>query len=646
MKNPFSGWFGRSKEQPLTGAIFHPVRVNPGDAQLMQEMTDFSGKLAKSMASQNEKMLRSLDAASAPLEWDNSFKSIYGTGDTEIFTWYYRIWARARGLACNTPHGKAIVRTHQSNQVGHKPFDLTMRIGKFVNQPHPKTGIQVKVFVPETETSQMIEKGWHRYIRHDMFCVNRTTSFMEAMNQLVAEAVTVGGVLIRLWDGYDNKFGFAVEMLEVDRLQPNFNGTAPESGNPIYGSIEFHKFYKYPVAYWVMTTHPGAFNGTRIMAGTNSSGLQTRISNGDVLRERIPAENIIHYNNLRNRAEQTYGFTEIEACVQKIYENFKYAQALTLASLASTCKPWVIEKNTPTGLTYTPSKKDFEDLMGLAEERGAAGLNAQGLNNNAPQLQQGLSQNREVMSPAMTKVLEWGFTMKVLDPKFPIEAAHEFRQDNNKEIATAAAISYSDMTGDFQSLGYIAAQMSQRPSRDFAMVNQENIIDVVVLRIFERWLKSSITFSVFDLEIKRLEEFVNAARFRGKRFPFTDELREVQALVLKLDAKIITPQQAQDLLPDGKDIEDIIAEWAEWNERLEAYGMPIETDPTQVKEQENVNEPAQAGQGAGDAPATSKPAKAQGSVTAGMQKNTSKAKRTKGQIMESIQRLLDEDNPS
>jgi capsid protein len=184
--------------------------------------------------------------------------------------------------------------------------------------------------------------------------------------------------------------------------------------------------------------------------------------------------------------------------------------------------------------------------------------------------------------------------------------------------------------------------MSQRPSRDFAMVNQENIIDVVVLRIFERHLKSAITFGVYDLDIKRLDEFVDAARFRGKRFPFTDELREVQALVLKLDAKIITPQQAQDLLPDGMDIEDIIAQWAEWNERLEAYGMPTEEAPTQVRENEDEQLPPEAGGGAGAAPATTKPAKAKGSVTAGMQKNNSKSKRSRAIISPQVLAMLED----
>jgi hypothetical protein len=126
----------------------------------------------------------------------------------------------------------------------------------------------------------------------------------------------------------------------------------------------------------------------------------------------------------------------------------------------------------------------------------------------------------------------------------------------------------------------------------------------------------------------RQKEILRAAHFRGKRFPFTDELREVQALVLKLDAKLISPQRAQDIMPDGDDIENVIAEWSQWNERCEAYGLPLMDAPTQVTEKETQAEPnengelptAQDGGSAAQPPATTRPAKAKGSVSAKGQK--------------------------
>jgi len=294
-----------------------------------------------------------------------------------------------------------------------------------------------------------------------------------------------------------------------------------------------------------------------------------------------------------------------------------------------------------------------EELQGLISSGASAGGGADevGTDNQIKpgdpvKLQQGNIKFNQGMSPAMTQVMEWGFKMKVLDPKFPIEAAHEFRNDNLKDVATATGISYSALTGDFQSLGYLAAQMSKQPERDQFMKHQRNITEVVLEDIFAEWLESSILADVFDFPISRIEEFCDAANFKAKRWPFTDMLREVQALVLKLDAGLISPQQAQDEMPDGISIEDVIAQRAEFRELCMAHGLPDpEFAPTQVKAQEDVTPtPAEGGP-----PATQKPGTKKGSVTAGAQTTatslaTNRGHRGRGDILPKIQKLLDEEN--
>lgn len=592
------------------GAAIRSTVAMPGDAKLMREMTDLSAKLARGAAAYNEKMFRGFDAGEVN-NWNHDFKGTYGTANTEIFTYYYRIWARCRTIAKDMPHGKAIVRTYQNNVVGHDPFALTMRVGKDVKQPHPDTGEIVTVFEPDEEANKQIVKEWKKFCRARNFTIRQTISMMEALNMVEAEAVTIGSCLIRLWDGYPgNKYGFAVDILESDRLQADYHGKAPETGNPIRASIEYHPDWNYPVAYWVLVRHPGEYVAVNYPGKSDKKGQW---------RERVPAENIIHYNNLRNRAEQDLGFTELEACVQTIYMNFKYAGALTQASLASCCKPWVIEKNTPTGLSYTPTQEEYSALMATADSQGIKTLEAQGL--NPAMAQRGNTPSQEVLSPAMTKVLDWGFTMKVLDPKFPIEAAHEFRVDNNKEIASAAGISYSALTGDFQSLGYIAAQMSKQPERDNFMCHQANLDDVVVRRVFERWLRSACIFGVFPYDPDEIEDYTDAGSFKAKRWPFTDMLREVQALILKKDARLISPQQAQDELPDGIAYSDVVAQISEARQLESAHGLPeIDLDPTQAKSDETEVDGGGEG-GEAKATSTSKKQIPQGSKTAKGQKS-------------------------
>jgi len=642
MKIPFTNVevFTRSKPGQV-GNIQHPVgngesalRADLTTAQILRvnEQIRTFGKLREQVSELMEShaaLKRSYDAG-ATTKFNTDFKGTYGTANTEIFSHFYTIWARARTIAKDTPQGKAIMRTHRNNIVGHNPFSLTMRLGKRVTKPHPKTGAEVKVFEADEDANLQVEQEWADFCQPENFTVRRTISAMEAANQMVIGAKTIGSVLIRLWRGAPNKYGFAVDLLESDRLQLNYQGRAPGSGNPIRGSIEYDPQWNYPVAYWILTRHPGEFVGQRNYPGGKG---------GEVMRERVPAENIIHFNNLRDRAEQDIGFTELDACIQAIWRLFQYQKALTYASISSCMKPFWIKKNYPTGMSY--SVEDFAKMVdGFAKGAGLPSAMA-GAAGEETQRQQGLQQRTSTETPGSTVELEYGLELMQTDPKFPIEAAHEFQIDNSKEIASAASVSYSDLTGDFQSLGYIAAQMSQRPSRDDAMVFQEHLIGTAWKRIFGEWVRSSILFGALDFPLARMDELLRAARFRGKRFPFTDELREVQALVLKLDGGIISMQQAQDLMPDGIDIAELVAQRSEYKQLLESYDLPTSDAPTTVTDNEtDPGEPPVAGDGAEQPAAAGTPGKKKGSVTAQMQKSRAGQHGTRLAARDSLTRQL------
>lgn len=594
MKFPFSNWFSRSSEKPAvamspvspinarTGSVLHPVRVLPDEAAFMRRMFETSASLMRDVGELNGKMVRSYDAAMTSA-FNTDFKGTYGSPNAEIMTSDYPVRARCRTIAKDHPHGKAIVRAYKNNVVGHDPFRLTMRVGKWevVENVNAATGKKTKAkrFVEEEELNRAVEEQWILFGRRENFSIKQDLSRLEAFLQIQGSGTTVGGALMRLHRDFPrNKFKFAVNLLETDRLQTSYMGTS-EDGNPIRFSVERDPNWGYPLYYYLLTRHPGEIFANNYPGGDRK-----------VMRERVLAREIIHYNNLRERPEQEVGFTELDAVVQSMHHNAQYNRALTLAAVASCCKPFVIEKDLPTGLQYQATYDELANLFtGNNTSPSGAGNDGQSTGNTVAR-QQGNPPSGAVMSPAMTQVLEWGFRMKVLDPKFPIEAASEFRKDNLKDIATGAGISYSALTGDFQSLGYIAAQMSKQPERDQFMVLQEHFIDTVVRPLFKEWLRSSIMNGVFDdlgldLPLTRLDELVSKAYFKGKRWPFTDELREVQALVLKKQNRLLSPQQAQNEMRDGKDYEDVIAEIATATECEESHGLPpLAGDPTRPDE--------------------------------------------------------------
>lgn len=536
----------------VMGSMLRPPMpaVRPEFAQVTREFQEL-----------NRKMIRAYDAA-ITTNFNADFKSTYGAANTEIFSSKFQARGRARTLAKDTPHGKAIIRTFQNDVVGDDPFRLDMRIGSWVKDE--ATGQQK--FVEECETNRMIEEAWERFGWPENFTVRKNMSRMEAFRIMEGSAVRDGSILLRHHRFFPhNEFGYAVELLEEDRLQESFMGKSPSNGkfgagNPIRFSIERDPKYQFPLAYWILTRHPQEFFGF--------SGPSTQ-----VWREQVPAADIIHFNNLRDRAEQDIGFTELDATVQSLWRNWQYDKALTFAAVASCCKPFWIKKTIPTGMQFTADQ--FEQMVALMA--GAPGSTAPaGPTDGSAGVagkQQGIAQRASTETPASTIEMEFGQELMQVDPKFPIEAAHEFRGDNLRDIAVGSGMSYQDISGDFQNLGFAAALMCQRPKQDYCKVRQNHFKDSAVRLVFREWLKSSILNGVLDLDIARMEEYVAAARFKGKRWAFVNPLVEAQTLIIMLEAGIMAPQQVQDRLPDGVSIEDLYTMIAEAKDEQEKHGL-------------------------------------------------------------------------
>jgi hypothetical protein len=182
-----------------------------------------------------------------------------------------------RTLAKDTPHGKTVVRAFQNNVVGPDPFKLEMKVGTWVKKKPtgqgPKVNSEKWVFEEEEELNRAIEFEWGQFLKKENFTVRKNMSFMEAMRMVEAECVAPGSVLCRLYDTYEfNRWGFAVDFLEEDRLQETYIGFSPPDGafgggNPIRGSVELHPRYNFALAYWILRRHPGEAYSTSGLIG-------------------------------------------------------------------------------------------------------------------------------------------------------------------------------------------------------------------------------------------------------------------------------------------------------------------------------------------------------------------------------------------
>jgi len=583
MKIPFSNLF-RSKPSvavnppALSGAIRSDISKQ--HIALVQRQIEHFGKLHRQISEIGSMMTRSYDAGIST-KFNADFKGTYASANGEIMTSDYTVRARSRTVAKDTPQGKAIVRTFQNNVVGDDPFKLDMRFGKWVNVKNEETGKMEEQFIENTEINRAVETEWEIFGQPENFTVKGDMSRMETWRIMEAGTVRDGFILARHQKGFPyNPYGYAIEILECDRLMSQYMGKA-DNGNPIRFSIEYDKHWNRPVAYWILTRHPGDIFGQATMAGMAGQPQEQQL-----FRERIPAEQIILFNNLRDRAEQDIGFTELDASVQSLWRLFQYEKSLTYAAISSCMKPFWLKKNFPTGMQFTA-----DDVAGYLARLndgvgGGAGAPVDGGSSKDAgdvQRQQGLMQRVSTDVPGATLDLDYGLELMQTDPKFPIEAAHEFRQDNQRDIAVASGVSYQDVSGDFQNLGFAAALMCQTPKQDYCKIRQRNFIDHPVRKTFREWLRNAILSGIFErkygvqMELTRLEDYVQSAKWKGKRWAFVNPLVQAQTLIILMEANIISPQQVQDQLPDGVPVETLYTLIAEAKAEAKKRGIQVDT---------------------------------------------------------------------
>lgn len=140
-------------------------------------------------------------------------------------------------------------------------------------------------------------------------------SFADVQRLLVRCVARDGEALVRHIVGFDNGYGYAVQVLDIDRLDTAFNRAATQYENAVRMGVELNA-YSRPVAYWLRTRHPGERAG---------------LSPERELRERVPAEQISHIF-LRDRPEQRRGFPWVASAIIGLQHLGGYQEAAIIAA--------------------------------------------------------------------------------------------------------------------------------------------------------------------------------------------------------------------------------------------------------------------------------------------------------------------------
>lgn len=517
------------KSKSVAGSMIRAPRVMPGHADILRTV--------------NRRMVRMYEAAvTNNLNFD--FPVSITSANAEILTSISNTRSRARVLERDNPYGQAIIESLQNNVGGEEPFRLEMKIGQWVDGE----------FVEETETNRLIEDAWEEAGYPENCTVRRDMSRLEMDLQAIAAVVRDGGILYRHYPGFPkNDFRYAIEPIEMDRLDQYYNRPAGNGVNEIQFSIEMDEFHG-PIKYWILARHPG--------------DVFVAWSAGPRYREEVPAENIIALFALRSRAGQYVGISKFASVIQRLHRVDQFDVAHVTAAIWASCKPFFITQEFPTAMEYVP------DFIKTAMSNAMAGAG------------EGEGDKVSNVEPGTGEVLPYGQKPVLVDPKFPIEAAAGFKKDNLRAAASGSGAPYHVIGNDLESVNFSSARIGLEAFHDTCKILQRHFILNLRRPHFNKWLEYAILSGRLDLPLSRLKEFQRSAKFFGRRWAYINPLQDVQADILRVNAGLTSRSRVIAESDRGGDAEEVDSENASDKKSAKLHGMDYNAEKPSTKDEE------------------------------------------------------------
>lgn len=418
---------------------------------------------------------------------------------------------RCRDLTRNNAYARRFISLAKANTVGDRGVTLQVK-ARNDNGSMDNLG------------NDQIEIAWKRWGRMGQCSVDGKISWVDAQRLFIENLVRDGEVLVRLVK-YPNDFGFALEFIESDLLDEEYNVTLP-NGHRIRMGVELDSFNR-PIAYHLFTAHPGD-NSTMWMGKSYN---------------RIPADKMIHAF-LPERAMQTRGAPWMSPVIADLKMLNGYREAELVAARVGASKMGFF--TSPTGDGFTPDDTDNKVPIMEAE-------------------------------PGTFHQLPDGVQFQQFDPTHPTTAFADFEKAILRGIASGLGVSYTSLANDLEGVSYSSIRQGALEDRDQWKIIQDFLIQHFVEPVYRAFLLSIMQNAVINIPASRFDKFAEATVFRARGFQWVDPLKEMNASVVGLQNGLLSMQDIAN--QQGRDVEEIFDQIQAEQEMAARYGLSMAFQP-------------------------------------------------------------------
>lgn len=462
-------------------------------------MKIFGFEIKKAVSPKQKKSFSAANTGNLYASWIPS----NNTADVDIKKDLKTIRNRSRELMRNDDYAKRFKRMIQSNVVGNNGVRLQ-------NQAKDLNGNLDK------KANETIEAAWKKWSKKGVCDVTGKYSLLDIKKMVMGTLAEDGEVLIRKVKGFDNEFGFALQLLEADHLDEQYT----DLNKNILMGIEYDSWNK-PVAYHLHKTHPG--NQT--------------LTNRDTTRERIPAAELNHLF-LPSRISASRGIPFMHSAMTRMKMINGYEEAELVGARLGASKAGF----------YTRNKAEGEY--------------------NGDTVQDGTPVNE--ITPGEFEVLPEGWDFKSYDPQHPSTAFKDFMKVVLRGISSGLDVSYNTLANDLEGVNYSSLRSGVQDEREVWRGLQKWLGEHLLDDIFADWLDMALLTKSIPLPFFKYDKF-NSPVWLYRSFPYIDPLKDVQANILAVKEGVKTHTQIASEM--GMDLEEIYQQLAQEKALREKYGI-------------------------------------------------------------------------
>ena len=405
-----------------------------------------------------------------------------------------RLRSRCRSLVNNNDYARKFRSMVQVNLIGPGGIRLQARV-----QDGPGR--------PDRLANAAIEAAWQEW---SGACDLAGHPLRDLCETLVGQLPSDGEFLVRMIRGpaAGNRFGFALQAIDADRIDTTHNQAGVAGRNAIIMGVEVDT-YRRPVAVWLFSAHP-------------NDGIHAARQ-----RERVPMADLLHVFKAE-RPEQLRGIPWMAPGVISLYHLGKFSLAALLAAEHGA---------NHYGFFSTPD-----------------GVAPVGMEDGGEQI--------SVSQPGTYDVLPPGVSFQQHESKYPDQAFAPFVKAQLQRIASGWGVAYHSLANDLEGVNFSSIRSGTLEERDRWAADQEWLIAALLRPIYLQWLQMALLRGAIvmpsgsPLPAAKADKFARH-EWQARRWDWVDPMRDTEANILKVRAGLMSPQDLSAAM--GYDFEDTLA---------------------------------------------------------------------------------------